>query len=200
MARTSFREPTMSGHHFVCYSRVDGEAFAFKLYDALRRGTPSFTPWLDQKDLRPGSWSLQILEAISVCESLLFVMSADSVKSSECEAEWTKALAYQKPLIPLLVDSEIVIPYRLEVLQRIDFTGAFDPPLDKLRGDLNWLNTPEGEFAQLKWRFEAASRDLERTSDAIERSRIEKDIAQLTTQIEAFERIAGDPEGAVKPG
>ncbi len=42
-------------------------------------------------------------------------MSRDSVTAnSVCKKEWTGALKYNKPVIPLRLDREVELPFRLE--------------------------------------------------------------------------------------
>src|SRR4051812_45784347 len=99
----------MIGPHFISYSSADSVAFAQDLADALRGGSPSIPVWLDRNDLKPGQdWDDQIVEAIRRCGSLLFVMTPDSVTSqSVCKKEWSRALGYKKPVIPLLGHSTV---------------------------------------------------------------------------------------------
>ena len=106
----------MAHHHFISYSPSDGQDFAIQLCDALAAGPPSYTVWLDKRQLRPGSaWDEQIVEAIRTAESLLFVMTRDSVNSqSVCKQEWMRALKYNKPIVPLLVHKDVEIPFLLE--------------------------------------------------------------------------------------
>ena len=91
--------------HFISYSRVDGEDFALKLGDQLTAGPPSIGVWLDRRRLQPGiDWDEQLVEALRICEGFLYIMTTDSVSpNSECKKEWTRALKYRKPIIPLLV-------------------------------------------------------------------------------------------------
>src|SRR5438067_12967989 len=93
----------MTGHHFISYSSVDGQDFAFRLHDTLRDGTPPVPVWLDKRDLKPGrEWDVQLKEAIRGCASLVFVMTIDSVEDlSECKKEWTTAHRCKKPVIPI---------------------------------------------------------------------------------------------------
>ena len=96
----------MGGHSFICYSGADGLDFAQRLAGALEGGEPPCAVWFDKYEkergrLRPGEdWDEQVLEGIRTCESLLFLMSVDSVRAnSECKREWTRALKYKKPKI-----------------------------------------------------------------------------------------------------
>src|SRR5262245_15921202 len=105
----------MAGHHFISYSRLpEAEAFAFRLYNALQAGPPPHAVWLDQRDLSPATdWDEQIVEALRTCNSLLFVMTRDSVEpQSGCKLEWTRALKYKKPVLPLLLHRDAEQPFR----------------------------------------------------------------------------------------
>jgi hypothetical protein len=96
----------MSSHHFLSYSPADALDFALRLHDALEAGPPPIPMWLDQRDgIRPGQvWTAEIVEAIRVCDSLLFVLSHDSVEDqSVCKDEWALALKYKKPIVPILL-------------------------------------------------------------------------------------------------
>ena len=70
----------MPKHHFISYSTVDCPDFALKLHEVGRR--PSSHPvWLDKRHLEPGrDWDVQLAGAIRDCESLIFVMTPDSVE------------------------------------------------------------------------------------------------------------------------
>jgi len=116
----------MGSHHFISYSTSDGESFALTLHDALLGGPPSVPVWVDKRRLRPGEdWDSQIVAAIRTCDTMLFVMTGDSVDDeSVCKDEWAKALAYKKEIVPLLVDAGVEAPFLLPNRQHIDFTGA----------------------------------------------------------------------------
>ncbi len=190
----------MPGHHFFSYSRFDAEDFALRLHDALEAGASSFSVWLDKIDLKPGQdWDEQIAEAIRVCDSLLFVMTRDSVTpQSTCKLEWTRALKYKKPIIPLLLHPDAELPFRLATRQYLDFTGDFDSALAKLRQHLNWLVSPEGKLQELRYRLEDAQRELSRSSDTKQRARIEADIALLEQQIAEQQYALDNPQAAEK--
>jgi hypothetical protein len=178
--------------YFISYSRVDGEDFALKLGDQLTAGPPSIGVWLDRRRLQPGiDWDEQLVEALGACEGFLYVMTKDSVSpNSECKKEWTRALRYKKPIIPLLVHHDVELPYRLEPRQYIDFSHGFDAGLARLREHLRWRGTAEGMMHTLKERLNDARRELTR-ADPAEKARIQDEIAGLEVQIEQQQRDAG---------
>jgi TIR domain len=135
----------VGSHFFVSYSRVDGETHAIRLADRLTAGPPSIDTWLDRRRLQPGiDWDDQIVEALRTCAGLLFVMTEDSVgPRSECKKEWTRALKYKKPVIPLLFHPDAELPYRLEPREYIDFASSFEAGLARLRDHVRWRTTPE---------------------------------------------------------
>ncbi len=102
----------MPDAHFISYSSADALEFALKLADALTVGPPAFPVWLDKRKLEAGiDWDSQLPEAIKQCESMIFVMTFDSVEdSSVCKREWIRALKYKKPIIPLLAQRDAEMP------------------------------------------------------------------------------------------
>ena len=138
--------------HFISYSSVDGQAFAFKLAEALETGTPPLDPWVDKLKLRPGpDWDEQLEQAIRVCDSLIFVMTPDSVEHrSVCKNEWVQALRFKKPLVPLRLHPDAALPFLINQRQCIDFLGSFESGLDRLRQHSQWLRTPAGELEALQ--------------------------------------------------
>ncbi|RIK40647.1 MAG: hypothetical protein DCC55_14325 [Chloroflexi bacterium] len=188
----------MANHHFLSYSTHDGAEFALKLCDALAAGPPSYRVWLDQRQLVPGQdWDSQLVEAIRACASLLFVLTRDSVEDqSVCKQEWTRALRYKKPIVPLRLHADAELPFRLEPRQFIDFSGDFERALAQLRRHLQWLTTPAGHLQALKDRLADAQRDLRRTQETTQRRRIEAEITDLQAQITRQEQIVADPQAA----
>ena len=181
-------------HHFISYSRVDAEAFAVRVASSLAAGSPPLRVWLDKRELKPGlDWDEQIGEAIRTCDSLLFVMTRDGVKpNSVCKREWTLALKCNKPVIPLRLELDAELPFRLEPRQYIDFSHDFEPALAQMRKHLLWLAEPEGLLQTLKVRLADATRALSRAPES-ERPRIVKEIADLERQVELQERIVDNP-------
>src|SRR5215510_4812980 len=138
----------MSDFFFISYSSVDGRDFAMKLTDVLEAGPPPIPAWLDKRRLRPGEdWDEQIGEAIKTCKGMIFVMSTDSVRAdSVCKNEWVRALKYKKPVMPLLLDRDAELPFRLGSREYIKFTDSFDSGMARLRKHLAWMDSPEGQL------------------------------------------------------
>jgi tetratricopeptide (TPR) repeat protein len=190
----------MMNHFFISYSNADAKDFALKLCDELEAGPPEIPAWLDKRELKPGPhWDDQIVEAIKTCKGLVFVMSRDSVESeSVTKNEWSRALRYKKPLIPLLLHQDAEMPFQLDGRQYIDFSGDFGTGLARLRKHIKWLDSPEGVLQGLKYRLKDAQRDLRRTDEPMQIKRIQDDIEELKREIEAQERVAADPNAAKK--
>src|SRR4051812_14475035 len=117
----------MLGRAFISYSSVDGRDLAFRLYDALCAKAPGNPPWLDKKELNLGyDWDDQLVEGIRSCSCLLFLLTTESVESkSVCKLEWSRALKYKKPVVPLLAECDVEMPFRLGERQYCDFTRPF---------------------------------------------------------------------------
>jgi tetratricopeptide (TPR) repeat protein len=188
----------MSNHHFISYSVADASDFAIRLCDKLIAGPPEISAWLDKREIKPGQdWDDQIVKAIRTCDSLIFIMTQDSVESeSGCKNEWSRAMKYKKPITPILLHEHAEIPFQLENRQYIDFTGNFETGLAQLRNHIQWLDTSEGKLQAFKDRLRDARRDLRRTQDPVKQERIQADIEVLNQQIADQEQIVEDPEAA----
>ena len=132
----------MNEHHFISYSRSHDSEFVEKLRDELQRGEPRFRVWIDQSDMQMGIWTKQIEVAIDTCRSFLLVVSEESTKSEYVEKELLRAQTDKKPIIPLLRDSKVKMPYLAGGLQYVDFSPDrdFDKGLAQLR---KFLKDPE---------------------------------------------------------
>lgn len=188
----------MSGHYFLSYSSADGLDLALRLHRGLREGTPPVPLWLDKLELRPGpDWDEQVVEALRTCRGLLFMMTADSVSPhSVCKREWSRALSYKKPVVPLLFGSGLEVPFRLQDRQHLDFTQDFDSALARLRDHLRWQESPAGALQLLKDRLAEARRDAARAVDPHQRRRAEDEMAWLEARIPEQQHLADDPQKA----
>ena len=84
---------------FISYSRKDSAAFADDLLLGLEdRG---FEPFLDRHDIKPGEpWETRLGGLIEQSDTVVFVISPESVKSERCVWEVDKALRLSKRLLP----------------------------------------------------------------------------------------------------
>lgn len=188
----------MSTYYFICYSRADAGEFCLRLHDALQTGSPPIRAWIDQRDVKPGhDWDDQVLEAIRGCESLLFVMTRDSVESSSgCKPEWNRALRYKKPIIPVRLDTEAEMPLLLGNRQHIDFTEGFEVAIVELREHLKWLASPAGVLQATIDRLADAERDFRRARKPADQARIMADIELLKRQIAEQREVIENPQSA----
>jgi hypothetical protein len=186
------------GYHFISYSTLDAADFAVRLARELAL-PPAVAVWLDKRELKPGlDWDEQISHAIKECDSLLFVMTPDSVTAhSVCKREWTRALKYNKPVIPLRLHLDAELPFLLEPRQHIDFATDFAAGLSQLRSHLLWLSEPAGMLRVLEDRLTRATRDLSRVEEK-DRPRALEEIADLERQIAQQQQLVGDPNAAVR--
>jgi hypothetical protein len=186
----------MADDYFISYSSVDGADFALKLADDLQAGPPVFPAWLDKRKLHAGiaDWDVQVFEAIKNCKCLLFVMTQDSIDElSVAKDEWTFALRYKKPVIPLRLH-RVELPPLMGRREYVSFTDDYDTAIARLRRELQWLDSPDGVLAQLKFRRADADRSLRRASDPNEIARIRQDIAQLDADIQRQKEIVANPD------
>jgi tetratricopeptide (TPR) repeat protein len=190
----------MAGHFFISYSRLDGTEFALGLADELEAGPEGYRVWLDQREMRRSrqDWDDQLTEAIQTCESLLFVMTRDSVRvGSGCKDEWVWALKYKKPVIPVRVAADADLPFRLGSRQFVDFSASSSRGLAQLRRDLRWLRTPAGQLRELEIRLAEAERELPR-ADPAQQPRIGQEIEELRRRIEKQRRLVADPQAVAE--
>jgi cell division protein FtsB len=186
------------GYHFISYSTVDAGDFAVRLVRELA-APPAVAVWLDKLKLRPGlDWDEQISHAIKECDSLLFVMTRDSVTAhSVCKREWTRALKYNKPVIPLRLHVDAELPFLLEPRQHVDFSADFATGLGPLRSHLLWMSEPAGVLRMLEERLASATRSLSRVPEQ-DRPRVVEEIADLERQIAGQRQAAEDLDATVR--
>jgi hypothetical protein len=79
---------------FISYSRKDSAAFADELVLGLEgRG---FAPFLDRHDVKPGEpWEARLGGLVEQSDTVVFVISPESIKSERCVWEVDKARALE---------------------------------------------------------------------------------------------------------
>jgi hypothetical protein len=106
---------------FISYSRDDWNGFVAGLVSDLVKD--SHKVWVDQNYIIGGDdWMDAIGEALQVCDTLLLVLSPDSLNSKFVKMEYRFFFHQGKPIIPILYRNVNQMPFELATLQYIDFT------------------------------------------------------------------------------
>jgi TIR domain len=114
---------------FFSYSRRDSE-FALRLAGDLKAAGKSV--WIDQLDIVPGEqWDRAIEKDLGRSPIMLVILSPASVESDNVMDEVSFALRERKRIIPIICKN-CRIPFRLDRLQRVDFTEDYDRGLNDL--------------------------------------------------------------------
>src|SRR5439155_670561 len=94
-----------------------------------REGIPT---WLDANHLAPGGdWAAEIDRALDEAQTVVLVLTPDSMRSEYVRREWQRALAQGDHVILALFRS-CKLPPELQHARRVDFRGAFRPALWRL--------------------------------------------------------------------
>ncbi len=109
---------------FISYSRVDT--------DFVRRISTELTNkygevWVDQQSMMPASsWRQEIIDAITAADTLIFILSPNSLASQVSAQEVALALELKKRIIPIVIS---------------DFDVKQIPPESSLRAltEINWI-------------------------------------------------------------
>jgi len=129
------------GEVFISYARADSD-FVLKLAKDLRAANVNF--WLDQLDIAAGErWDQSIQEALEKSETLLLVLTPQSVASQNVMDEVAYALHTKKLVVPLLHKS-CDVPFRVQRLQHIDFIDDYDAGVCRLLSALHSGHPPRG--------------------------------------------------------
>jgi len=161
---------------FISYSRRDASEFADELVAGLELA--GFAPFLDRHDISAGEdWEARLGGLIAQSDTVVFVVTPESVKSQRCVWEVERTLALSKRLIPVIhkpvPDSDI--PQQLSRLQfvRFDTGRGITRPLaelsEALRLDLDWIreHTRLSELAA-RWQTRGKAESLLQRGDDLD--------------------------------
>ncbi len=138
---------------FISYSRRDSEA-ADRLHAALT--AEGLNPYLDKHDIAAGEdWKARLGGLIEAADTMVFLISPDSIASSVCDWEINHAELMGKRIIPVLAREADNVPERLQRLNYVfmrtpEEEAAHLPRLaDALAVDIGWIraHTRYGEDA-----------------------------------------------------
>ncbi len=143
---------------FLSYSRKDG-AFAQELLAALE--LLGFDAYLDKEDIAPGEpWEERLGSLIRLADTVVFIISPNSVASEHCGWEVEETARAGKRLVPVILTEtpDSSVPERLRKLNYVYFTNgqSFSKGLGDLaralRADAGWIreHTRYGELA-IRW-------------------------------------------------
>src|SRR5215470_6479020 len=149
---------------FISYSRRDAAEFADELVAGLELA--GFAPFLDRHDIAAGEeWEARLGGLIAQSDTVVFVVSPESVKSERCVWEVERTLGLSKRLLPVIHKPvpDADIPQQLSRLQfvRFDTGRGLARPLaelaEALRLDLDWIRE-HTRLAELAARWLARGR------------------------------------------
>jgi TIR domain-containing protein len=81
--------------------------------------------WIDQEYLAGGDdWMDAIGQALRICDTMLLILSPESISSKYVKMEYRYFFKYDKPIIPILYKQIDSMPFELATLNYIDFTRA----------------------------------------------------------------------------
>ncbi len=110
---------------FICHSSVDADE-AKKLVSGLERS--GLTCWLSERNLLPGTqdYEEELRSAVEHCRMMLFLSSANSIYSKECEKELRIANAEGKLFFAVKLDNEPYYGTSRNILSDVQWLNAFD--------------------------------------------------------------------------
>lgn len=180
---------------YISYSSTDALDFVSKLTIELEERSPFINIWFNKRDMNPNkNLDIQITEAIQNCRILLFVITEDSVTDvSACRQEWGLAISCKKPIVMIRLQENVFPPAMLINRECIDFATNFSSGLEKLREYIEWLETPEGQLRELKYRLSDAKQALNLGTHAVSEARIQQQIVELELDIRQREKVIQNP-------
>lgn len=112
---------------FLAYAQADAEVM-----DTVRRllRRQGFTVWSSQTDIPTGETFKQVVnQGIEEADTMVYLLSPDSLQSQYCEYELDYAVSLSKRVIPILVRplAAAAVSPAIQALQYIDFTDNIKP-------------------------------------------------------------------------
>ncbi len=146
---------------FVSYSRAD-KAFASDL--VLGLAACGFAPYIDRQDIAPGEdWERRLAGLIAEADSIVYIVSPDSLASKNCAIELQQGLELRKRILPVVwrpIDDALASP-DLKRLNYIFFSGegrtfaaGLNELAEALRTDIDWIRE-HTRLAELAGRWAA---------------------------------------------
>jgi formylglycine-generating enzyme required for sulfatase activity len=133
---------------FISYSREDVD-FARQLADDLIR--LGMDVWLDVQRIRSGeNWANKIQEGLDTSETMLLIVSPESMASSNVADEWQYYHSEGKRIIPIMFKPS-KIHFQLKRLQYVSFhENPYQTALDKLCAELGQAKSIQAPLSMPK--------------------------------------------------
>jgi len=124
----------MKNKVFMSYSRRE-VGFVDQLTERLN--DEGFEVWLDYRTLVPGTpWKVQIEKGVDEADTILLVVSKESMASKYVELEWKRVIQEVDKRIILVIFEAVDLPEVLEKYEWVDFRGKFEAGIEELVGQL----------------------------------------------------------------
>ena len=125
---------------FISYSRKDID-FVRKLAGDLEKA--NYDVWWDLTDLRGGDeWVTRIAAAIEASETVIVVLSPNSIQSEWVRKEYTQAIGLHKRIIPIMFTPSPV-PFALNTINYVNFVaGEYQDNFETLLTALGYTDEP----------------------------------------------------------
>lgn len=167
---------------FICHSSADADE-AKKLVSALENA--GLTCWLSEINLLPGTqnYEEELAVAIEHCRMMLFLSSANSIYSKECEKELRMANADGKLFFVVKLDKEPFYGTSRNVLSSVQWLNAFDgvtPHCDEIASEIKMAFEDDA-----KEKAELERRALEARKRAEEAARTQTSKAATAVNVSA---------------
>ncbi len=135
---------------FISYNWVDRD-IAEQLTHWLRRIYGTNYVWAaDDAHSGANRW-VTVRHEIARCEVFIFLVSSDSLESSQCQMELEAARHWGKRVIPVRLDSDTTLPAALQPQRLIDMReGVTVETLTQQQGAINFMANPQGAKYQTR--------------------------------------------------
>ncbi|MCY4146495.1 MAG: SUMF1/EgtB/PvdO family nonheme iron enzyme [Chloroflexi bacterium] len=104
---------------FVSYARVD-KPFCIRIIETLH----AHEVWYDQRLYAGQDWWKEIRRRLAWCEVFVYLLSPESVASRNCRRELAIARQLKRDIIPVLIDSDTVLPETMRAWHYVDLSNA----------------------------------------------------------------------------